>query len=56
MRGPRPLGLRVGEDVELAASVADLRLFDPASGHRLVWVPDHDEDRARPAAVASDVR
>ncbi|HSZ42523.1 MAG TPA: ABC transporter ATP-binding protein [Trebonia sp.] len=56
VRGPRPLGLYPGQDVELTASADDLQLFDPASGHRLVWVPDQDADRARTAAVAHDVR
>jgi multiple sugar transport system ATP-binding protein len=44
VRGPRPLGLRAGQAVELAAQVDDLRLFDPGSGRRLVWVPDSDSD------------
>jgi multiple sugar transport system ATP-binding protein len=56
VRGPRPLGLHAGDAAELGASVGDLRLFDPQSGRRLLWVPDHGDNHTRPAAVAHDVR
>ncbi|MBV9660540.1 MAG: ABC transporter ATP-binding protein [Acidimicrobiales bacterium] len=56
VRGPRPLGLRAGENVELVASVDDLRLFDPASGRRMVWVPDACDNHKLPAGTVHDVR
>jgi multiple sugar transport system ATP-binding protein len=56
VRGPRPLGLRAGQAVELRASVDDVLLFDPGSGRRLLWVPDHDDDHTGSAVVAHDVR
>jgi multiple sugar transport system ATP-binding protein len=40
VRGPRPVGLRPGETVELTAAAEDIRLFDAVSGRRLIWVPD----------------
>jgi len=55
VRGPRPLGLRAGQRAELHAPVSELRLFDPDSGRRLVWVPDSGDIPAR-QAVANDVR
>ncbi|MDA8034283.1 MAG: ABC transporter ATP-binding protein [Actinomycetota bacterium] len=39
-RGPRPLGVRPGDDVRLTTDRAHLHLFDPASTRRLVWVDD----------------
>ncbi|MDA3648392.1 sn-glycerol-3-phosphate ABC transporter ATP-binding protein UgpC [Saccharopolyspora indica] len=36
-RGPRPLGLRAGENVTFTTSPHHVHLFDPASGRRLVW-------------------
>ena len=37
LRGPRPLGIQPGAIVGLNAAPADVHLFDPASGRRLVW-------------------
>jgi multiple sugar transport system ATP-binding protein len=41
-RGERPLAVEVGQQAQLRCPVGDLRLFDPASGRRLRWVPDAD--------------
>ncbi|QIZ37546.1 ABC transporter ATP-binding protein [Saccharopolyspora sp. ASAGF58] len=46
VRGPRPLGLRPGDRVNLATRPQHLHLFDPGSGRRLAW---------RPAPVAAGV-
>ncbi|MEV0776462.1 ABC transporter ATP-binding protein [Streptomyces sp. NPDC050428] len=46
LRGPRPLGLRVGDPVHLTVQPRHLHLFDPASGRRLTW-------RATPVTTSS---
>ncbi|WP_307849608.1 ABC transporter ATP-binding protein [Qaidamihabitans albus] len=39
VRGPRPLGVAVGDRVHLAAQPRYLHLFAPGSGRRLAWRP-----------------
>jgi len=62
VRRPRPLGLRPGDEVALAAPTSRLHLFSAETTRRLVWVPDAaDADAAdvgtgsagAPHAVAS---
>jgi multiple sugar transport system ATP-binding protein len=45
-RGVRPLGVRVGERVQLTIDPGNVVLFDPTSTRRLVWV---DDDPTRPS-------
>jgi multiple sugar transport system ATP-binding protein len=42
VRGPRPLGMAVGEQVTLTGEISRLYLFDPVSSRRLVWVEDEN--------------
>ncbi|WP_261560489.1 ABC transporter ATP-binding protein, partial [Frankia tisae] len=49
LRGPRPLGLAVGERARLCADPARVHLFDRASGRRLTW----QQPTARPATTIS---
>jgi multiple sugar transport system ATP-binding protein len=46
VRGPRPLGLRPGDDVTVSADPASFHLFDRTSRRRLTWLPE------RPRALA----
>lgn len=39
VRGPRPLGLRPGDEVTVSADPAAFHLFDRSSGRRLTWLP-----------------
>ena len=53
-RGTRPLGVHLGERVQLTAEPRRVLLFDPASSRRLIWV---DEDvRASTARTAATSR
>jgi multiple sugar transport system ATP-binding protein len=40
VRGPRPLGMVIGEAVTLTVPTERLYLFDPKSTRRLIWVDD----------------
>jgi multiple sugar transport system ATP-binding protein len=40
VRGQRPLGIGIGDDVVLTVSIDRLYLFDPQSTRRIVWVED----------------
>ncbi len=51
-KGPRPIEVMPGDELVLHASSNDLCLFDPASGRRLMWVPDA-APQERPVAMAS---
>jgi multiple sugar transport system ATP-binding protein len=44
VRGPRPLGLAVGDPVTLTAPLDRIHLFAPAGGRRLEWRPAADPD------------
>ena len=54
VRGPRPLGLSAGQRLGLGASVDDLRLFDQATGRRLLWVADPDHRQTTAGVVTHD--
>jgi len=41
VRGPRPLGVAVGDRVVVSAPAHRFHLFDPVSTRRLVWVDEH---------------
>jgi multiple sugar transport system ATP-binding protein len=49
LRGPRPLGVEVGQAVNLTAPRNRLYLFDPETTRRLVWVDDTSPAGAEPA-------
>ncbi|WP_083828524.1 MULTISPECIES: ABC transporter ATP-binding protein [Protofrankia] len=50
LRGPRPLGLTVGEHAHLTVDVSRVHLFDRASGRRLEWRPSAARDQVLSAA------
>uniref|UniRef100_UPI001EF7185E ABC transporter ATP-binding protein n=1 Tax=Frankia sp. CiP3 TaxID=2880971 RepID=UPI001EF7185E len=52
VRGPRPLGLRPGEQVAVDAAADRLHMFDQASGHRLRWRAP-DVSPSPPASLSS---
>jgi multiple sugar transport system ATP-binding protein len=51
VRGPRPLGVVVGETVTLTDHSARLYLFDPETTRRLVWVDDPVQAQAHQLGV-----
>lgn len=48
LRGPRPIGLAVGSAVGLTVAPANVHLFDPASGRRLLWRPTSSGNQPSP--------
>lgn len=49
VRGPRPLGMSVGETLTLTAPANRIYLFDPETTRRLIW--SHDDEYAQYIAV-----
>ncbi len=49
LRGPRPLGLAVGDHAHLTVDVSRVHLFDRTSGRRLAWQPPASRDQLTPA-------
>ncbi|HEX3778394.1 MAG TPA: sn-glycerol-3-phosphate ABC transporter ATP-binding protein UgpC [Pseudonocardiaceae bacterium] len=43
LRGPRPLGLTLGEEIGLSPAGGQVHLFHRATGRRLIWQDDTDE-------------